>query len=143
MIKCEKEDAGSAKRWQDRTCILMLLPLLVITWLGCNRTDERGQIISKIKKVARLATVEFTIKKTLYVKKEKKIFFIKVKDATFLAKTQAIITAGIDLDEIQSGDIAIRDDSIQIYLPAIRILNFSYPFRDVAVNLDYTHTRLF
>ena len=70
-----------------------------------------------------------------------------VKDATFLADTEATIKAGVDFAKLQKDAIQIEGKKIDVLLPPVEILNFSYPaekFRinEYATNVDPLFNRL-
>lgn len=90
--------------------------------------DRRSAIVGKVLNAAELATVEVTLTKYVTARKERKMmFFIPLSDATFIAKTEASVKAGIDFNEISEDDIKITDTSVSLMLPAVKVLNFSYP----------------
>lgn len=113
----------------------------VILFLSsCNKEDDRYLTVSKIRSAAQLATLQTTIDKVVLGTQEKKILgFIKMNKSHFAAYTQAIITTGIDLTELTAGDVVITDKRIEILLPHVRVLDFSYPFS--SYKIDSTVTR--
>jgi len=85
-------------------------------------------VIGKIQKASKLSTTEFTVDKLVFGVKNKRIFWaVKLNEAQFLAKSQAIIKAGINLEKIKEEDITIKNNKINLMLPAVEIINFSYP----------------
>jgi len=90
---------------------------------SCNKEPDRPTIISKLKSTARLSTVEYIVSKVVSAKENNRLG----KDAYFFAETEATIKAGIDLDKLREEDIKIDGRKINIKLPPIEILNFSYP----------------
>ncbi|MBV6644527.1 MAG: DUF4230 domain-containing protein [Cyclobacteriaceae bacterium] len=121
-----------------RTLAACLLLFLVIT--SCKQEDERYLVVSKVKSAAKLATTETTIDKVVLGTQERKLLgFIKVNKAHFAAYTQATITAGVDLSKLDPGDIVIQDKRIEIDLPHVEVLDFSYPFSKYRI--DSTITR--
>lgn len=104
------------------------LPLLLILILfSCKKEDERGLVVGKIQKASDLATTEFTIDKLVHGTKTKKAWFFTLQEARFLAYSQAKVKTGIDLGKLTIDDIEIRNDIINVTLPPIRVINFSYP----------------
>ncbi len=106
--------------------ILFLLSVFLFTSCG----NRRGLVVGKIQKASKLATTEFTIDKLVHGTKTKKIFwFIKLNEARIIVYSQAIIKTGIDLKKLKKDDIKIDEDenSIEITLPPIEVINFSYP----------------
>ncbi len=104
--------------------ILLFTLVFVLIFTSCNRNKlDRATVISKLRNSAKLATVEYTVTKVVSAK-DKNWF---AKDAYFFAETEATIKAGIDLDKLKEEDITIDGYKINILLPPIEILNFSYP----------------
>ncbi|WP_420575188.1 DUF4230 domain-containing protein [Ekhidna sp.] len=90
--------------------------------------DDRGLVVGKIKKASKLATTEFTIDKIVYgVKRKRLLWVVKLNEAKFLAHSKAIVKAGVDLEKLQKEDVDIQGKSISLKLPAVEVINFSYP----------------
>lgn len=53
--------------------------------------------------------------------------WFKFNEANFMAYSQAKIKTGIDLTKIQEKDVVISEDKIELKLPSIEVINFSYP----------------
>lgn len=119
---------------------LVLLIFLSANLLSCQEEDKRYLVVSKVKSAAKLAITETIIDKVVLGTQEKKLLgFIKVNKAHFAAHTQAIITTGVDLSKLSPGDIVINKKRIEIALPAVQVLDFSYPFD--RYRIDSTVTR--
>ncbi|MFY0627595.1 MAG: DUF4230 domain-containing protein [Reichenbachiella sp.] len=107
-----------------RWTIILIVSLLLFN--SCS--EKRGLVVGKIQKAAKLSTTEFTVDKLVWGVKDKRVLWvIKLNQAQFLAQSQAIIKAGVDLERIEEGDIEIENDKINITLPHVEVLNFSYP----------------
>ena len=105
---------------------LLLISVLCLTIISCS--DKRAMVVGKIQKASKLATTEFTVDKLVFGVKNKRILWaVKLNEAQFLAKSQAVIKAGIDLEKIKEEDIIIKNKMISITLPPVEIINFSYP----------------
>lgn len=105
-----------------------LFPILILSLLIVSCNDKRALVVGKIQKASKLATTEFTVDKLVFGVKNKRILWaIKLNEAQFLAKSQAIIKAGIDLEKIKEEDITIENNKINLLLPPVQIINFSYP----------------
>jgi len=101
--------------------------MIFVLLSGCKK-DERALIIGKIKNANQLATTEFTIDKVVFGTREKRLLrLIKLNEARFLAYSQAVIKTGIDLNKLEPDDITIEGKMIQLELPPVEVLNFSYP----------------
>ncbi len=122
-----------------------LVPFLIISFLvfSCKPKNERALVISKIRKASKLATVEMIVTKVIAAKKSPKGLrrVLGVKDATFLADTEATIKAGIDFSKIKPKNLKIEEGKIDIILPPVEILNFSYPAENFHVNEYVSDTR--
>ncbi len=106
---------------------ISLLLLLILSFTSCKK-DRRALVVGKIHAASKLATTEFTIDKIVHGTKSKKLFWlVKLNEARFLAYSQAIIKAGIDLNKLQPDDIKIDKKKIELKLPQVEIINFSYP----------------
>lgn len=117
-----------------------LIPFVTLLVLlgSCRKTDE-GLVVSKIQKASKLATTEFTLSKVVVATKGKSLLWvIKLNEALFVANTQAVVKAGINLENLTKDDIQIDGQSIQIQLPYIEILNFSYPIDKVQIDSTIT-----
>lgn len=103
---------------------------------GCKeKVPDRALVVSKLKNSAKLATVEYVVTKVVSAEKRRLIF----KDAYFFAETEATIKAGIDLDKLKEEDIVIKGTKINLTLPPIEIVNFSYPASAFKVIDSYTY----
>ncbi|NIM13988.1 MAG: DUF4230 domain-containing protein [Candidatus Aminicenantes bacterium] len=123
--------------------LVIMIFLLSLFFPQCSRAPkQRTLILNKIKKVAKLATVKFVIKKVVVGKKEKRLaFFIQLKDATFLAYTKAFIEAGIDLNKIEPDDIKVDNKQVELKLPPVEVVNFSYPPEEMKPDMQYTENK--
>lgn len=90
--------------------------------------DQRALVVGKIQSASKLATTEFTVDKIVHGTKTKKLaWVVKLNEARFLAYSQAKIKAGVDLNKLKAEDIKIKGKSIDIELPPVEVINFSYP----------------
>jgi len=105
---------------------LILIPLAVLTISSCS--DKRGLVVGKIQKASKLATTEFKVDKLVFGVKDKRILWlVKLNQAQFVAKSQATIKTGINLEKVQEEDIRINGSRISLTLPNVEVINFSYP----------------
>ena len=107
---------------------------------SCAKPDNRALLLNRLKQASKLATVKFTYNKIVWGEKEKRLF-IKLRNASFLAYSKVEITAGIDLAKIKPGNISLDAKSIQITLPPVEIITYSYPFQKIEVDPNYTVNR--
>ncbi len=134
-----------AKKWFAGLFVVVVLS--VVVGGGCSRAREldKRALVNKIQKIAKLATVEFRLRKILFAKKEKKFLVFSLGIATYVAWIEPKIEAGIDIDRIGERDIVIDERLKQVYvtLPPIEII--SYDFNEEGINEDHNLTtgRLF
>jgi len=122
---------------------VFIILLLVLSLTSCNR-DKRALVVGKIQEASKLATTEFTIDKMVHGTKTKKIaWFIKLNEARFLAYSQAIVKTGIDLKKLKKDDILIEGNSIEVTLPPVQVINFSYPPDKMRMHEGVSDTRKF
>ncbi len=101
---------------------------MLFVFSGCQK-NKRHLVISKIQSTAKLATTETIIDKVVIGQKEKRIGgLVKISNAEFVAYSQAIVKAGIDLQKIKRDDVKIDGNIIELDLPAVEVLDFAYPF---------------
>ena len=112
--------------------LLVALPLLFL--LSCK--DKRVFTVARIKDAAKLATTETVIDKIVIGNKTKSLFFntIKLGDARFVCFSEARIKSGIDLKKITKDDIKINGKQIEVQLPAVEVINFSFPFEKFRID---------
>jgi hypothetical protein len=120
--------------------VLLALAGLSLGQVSCAKPDDRVVILNRLQQASKLATVKFTYNKIVWGEKEKRLF-IRLHNASFLAYSKVEITAGIDLAKITPGDIVLGSKSIQIKLPPVEIITYSYPFQKVEVDPNYTNNR--
>jgi len=118
-------------------CIFLLI------FSSCQN-NRKSLVLGKIKRASDLATTQFTINKLVYGTKEKKLFWvIDLESSRFLARSKAIVKAGIDISELQMNDVKIEKNSISLILPHVRVLSFSYPAELFEEIDDYSEDFLF
>ena len=117
---------------------VIIVLFIAVQFVSCRKPDG-GLVVSKIQKASKLATAEFTLNKAVVATKGKTILWmIELNEAIFVANTQAIIKAGIDLEKLKKNDVEINGKSIRIALPYVEILNFSYPIDKVVIDESIT-----
>lgn len=103
-----------------------LVSCLCLLALSC-KSDERALVVGKIHGASDLVTSEFTVDKVVFGTKTKNLLWFKFNEANFMAYSQAKIKTGIDLNKITESDIRIEGKKIELTLPPIEVINFSYP----------------
>ncbi|MEX2564539.1 MAG: DUF4230 domain-containing protein [Cyclobacteriaceae bacterium] len=115
---------------------------LGFVFASCQNND-RAMVVGKIQQASDLVTSEFVVDKVVFGKKTKSILFIPINEATFLAHSRARIKTGINLNEISEKDILISENKITLHLPAIEVINFSYPPEEFVEDTLISNTRRF
>mgnify|MGYP001815247621 CR=1 FL=1 len=106
--------------------IYILSVVFICLLVSCN--NKRALVVGKIQKASKLSTTEFKVDKLVFgVKNKRVLWVIKLNEAQFLAKSQATIKCGINLDKLKEEDIKIYQNRISLTLPAVEVINFSYP----------------
>lgn len=114
------------------------LALLLCITAAC-KDDRRAIVVSKIRQAAKLATTETTIDKVVFGTSDKKLLgIIHLNTARFAAYSTAFIKSGVDLNKLKPSDIRIDDKRIEIELPHVEVINFSYPFKHFKIDESIT-----
>lgn len=110
--------------------------------LSCK--DKRYFTVARIKDAAKLATTETVIEKIVIGNKKKMILRIFTLDqARIVCYSEARIKAGIDLKKMTSEDVKIDGKKIELMLPAVEVINFSYPFNRFRIDSTLLDNGLF
>lgn len=110
-----------------RPCLILVIIGCWMYFLTSCEKDERVMVVGKIQGASDLATTEFTIDKVVFGTKTKNLLWFKFNEAKFLAYSQAKVKTGIDLSKVREEDIQISGQKIELNLPPIEVINFSYP----------------
>ena len=105
---------------------VFLAAFCLLLFSSCE-DDERALVVGKIQEASDLVSTEFTVDKVVFGTKTRNLMWFKFSEAQFMAYSQAKIKAGIDLNKIQEEDIVISEGKIELRLPPIEVINFSYP----------------
>lgn len=118
---------------------LIIYILLIVTAFSCKEKDKRYLVVSKIQSASKLATCEAVVDKVIIGNKEKRLLgLISINEARFVAYSEATIKSGIDLTKIKPDDIKISGKRIELKLPAVEVLDFSYPFEKYKIDHSIT-----
>ncbi len=108
--------------------VYILAVLMLLLFSACQK-NKRYLVVSKIKSTAKLATTETLIDKVVIGRKDKSVFgLVKLSSAEFVAYSEAIVKTGIDLTKLKRDDVKIDGNIIELHLPPVEVLDFSYPF---------------
>jgi hypothetical protein len=117
---------------------LLFIILFFITSCSKKEPEQKPSILS-IKEMSELATVEYTVTKIIKANDNKTWF--KVGDRKILMSCEAHIKAGVDLSTINENSYKINGNTVELTLPAPKILSFSIPPDKIKV--EYQEVSLF
>jgi hypothetical protein len=102
----------------------ILTTLLLVFLFSCSKDEEyeKSKDVFSIRNIGLLATSEYTIGKVIELKDDNEWY--KFGDRTILISCKAKVKAGINLQELQSDDIEVRNDEITVTLPYPTIISF-------------------
>jgi len=117
---------------------LFYLFIISLIAFSCAK-DKRYLVVSKIRQASKLATTETTIDKIVFGTSDKRLLgIIHLNRARFAAYSKAFIKSGIDLNKIKPQDIHIDGKRIEVQLPNVEVINFSYPFKHFKIDESIT-----
>lgn len=120
---------------------LIALLFLLFLVFSCAK-DKRALVVSKIRQASKLATTETTIDKIVFGTSEKRLLgIIRLNKARFAAYSKAIIKSGIDLTKLKPEDVKIDGKRIELNLPNVEVINFSYPFKHFKIDESITEDK--
>ena len=115
--------------WDKMNKSIYIIAVSFLLLFSACQKNKRYLVVSKIKSTAKLATTETIIDKVVIGRKEQTVFgLVKLSNAEFVAYSQAIVKTGIDLTKIKRNDVKIDGNIIELNLPPVEVLDFSYPF---------------
>jgi Protein of unknown function (DUF4230) len=112
----------------------LLLFLLCLVLLACNRKKAAQQEIMSLKNMSDLATVEYVVTKIIKTNDNKDWY--KIGDRKILMSCQATIKAGIDFAKIEVDDIAIDGDEVTLTLPPAKMISLNIRPEDIKVEFQ-------
>lgn len=96
-----------------------------------SKLPNEAETVAALQNLQELATVEYTVTKVVKANDNKDWYTIG--DRKILLTCQASIKAGIDLAQLQPKDISVSGKSIEITLPAPKILTVNLPPENIKV----------
>jgi len=122
---------------------LFISLLLLLAFSSCQR-NKRYLVVSKIKSTAKLATTETVINKVIIGQKKKSLFgLVRLGSAEFVAYSQATVKTGCDLTKLKHNDVKIDGYVIELNLPPVEVLDFSYPFSSYVMDTVLSDNDIF
>ncbi len=79
-------------------------------------------VVDKIRKLSRLETVIYSIDKIVYGEHQNPVLPSFLTGDKLLLVAHGEVIAGVDLSQLQDGDVTVHGDSVRIHLPAAQVL---------------------
>jgi len=103
-------------------CLICLLIALAVHWRvsrrgGAEKTLDSAAVVKEIRALNELVTVKYGIEKVVGMKEEK----LPVGTESILLLVQGKVLAGVDLAELQAGDVIVSRGVVNIRLGAPHI----------------------
>jgi hypothetical protein len=100
---------------------LAFLTLLAALWFSKReRPPEPQAVLTQVRQLSQLATVEYTIQKVVGVKEDKQ----PVGSESILLIVEARVQGGVDLASLRPEDVTVHPDgTVALRLPPAKILN--------------------
>lgn len=112
-----------------------LLILTIVLTGGCRRQPKNeGVIVQSIQQTGQLVTAEYTLQKI--IKASDNRTWYKFGDRNILISVEAIVKAGIDLQQVTTDDVSFRDSVISVRLPKPSIFSVSLPPDKIQVKYE-------
>ncbi|MBA2249158.1 MAG: DUF4230 domain-containing protein [Chitinophagaceae bacterium] len=115
----------------------ILLILLFAT--GCSKKQEQKEILSSLREMSDLATVEYTVTKIIKANDNKTWF--KIGERKILISCEAHIKAGVDLAGITEKNFTIHNKDVRLILPPPKIISLSIPAE--TINVEFQEVSFF
>jgi hypothetical protein len=116
-----------------------LLIFVFILSCGKKKDAESRPDIFTLREMADLATVEYTVTKIIKASDNKTWY--KIGDRKILMSCEAHIKAGIDMSAINENNFRISGKTIEVSLPAPKIISLSLPPENIKT--EYEEVGLF
>lgn len=127
-------------RLLNNSVIFSCLSFLLLSCAEEKLPDER---IYEVRNIGLLSTTEYTVGKIIRLSDEFKEedsewyeYYKKYGERKILISCRAKVKAGIDLTELQEGDIVINGSTIEITLPPAKITTFSMDPSDIHTEME-------
>jgi Protein of unknown function (DUF4230) len=122
----------------------LLFLVIILGFASCRKDKNRYLAISKIQTASKLATTETTLDKIIFGSQERKFLgMIRLNETRFVAYSKATVKTGIDLSKLRPEDVKITESRIEVALPAVEVLDFSYPSSSFRIDSNITDTHAF
>jgi hypothetical protein len=112
--------------------VAIVAGLVVMFWLilprlvglrSAPRITSTPVVLQQVQTLAQLVTVKYVMEKVVILNDAQPVagLYLPGRENSVLMVAHGIVKAGVDLGEIQSGDIQISSDKIVIKLPSARV----------------------
>lgn len=90
-----------------------------------NKEAKNNSVVQAIQQTGRLITAEYSVSKMVRADDNKTWY--KWGDRRILLSTEAVVTAGVDLQTVTAADISIDQSNISVRLPPPQVFSVSLP----------------
>lgn len=121
-----------------RRFVLALILFIMFSSLQCRR-PQRPALMDVLRASSELATVQFVFNKYFVINKEKKLLgLITLNRAAAVLEAEATLTLGLDLTQLDNERIQTKNDTLNLQLPPLQALNFSFPIENMRLMQKYS-----
>jgi hypothetical protein len=110
---------------------LAFVTLFAVLWFSKRESPLEPQaVLTQVRQLSQLATVEYTIQKVVGIKEDKH----PVGSESILLIVQARVQGGVDLASLRAEDVTVHSDrTVALHLPPAKILNLSIDEKETKV----------
>ncbi len=113
---------------------LILISLVTLQACGDENSLQEANVY-EVKNIGELATTEYTIGKIIKLEDQSEEWY-KYGERRILISCKAKVKAGIDLNQIEEGDIMVVGQKITIKLPPVKIISFHIDPNQVITEME-------
>ncbi|MCA0397755.1 MAG: DUF4230 domain-containing protein [Bacteroidetes bacterium] len=106
----------------------------ILLQLACKQKQDPVTRVLQVRDMSALATTEYSITKIVKASDDKTWY--KFGDRKILMSVEADVRAGIDLAQLKKEDVIINGKSIQLNLPAPKIMSVNLPPEKIKVEYE-------
>lgn len=127
---------------EAKTGFLFLFLTTLLFYCCKQKQKEEKSIVQEVQQTGVLVTAEYTLQKM--VKASDNRTWYKLGDRKILLSAEAVVKAGVDLQQLKPQNVSVHDSTIQLQLPAPKIFSLSLPPEKIKVQyeaVDFFRTR--
>ena len=117
-----------------KSFFLLLFSLTILQACGDEKSLQEVNVY-EVKNIGELATTEYTIGKIIKLEDQSEEWY-KYGERRILISCKATVKAGIDLNQIEEGDIMVVGQQITIKLPPVKIISFHIDPNQVLTEME-------